>query len=431
MKTSTFNQVTATAQAVHRAVMEGGDRFKVVLNAIRTLGKDTQRKNRQNIAVALFTASTHRDPDAVMEKAMGAACKAADEVFHASLLLATMSALPELRVEPVSPLVLPVGEAKTFTPIHNSRELLHVLSSDPELQESLMKQGASRLKAKGLVKAAQFAAANREVVRNFADNLMFLGQFAKDKHAVRINRVKYNMYALASFEAVKDAAAGLEVPGGSLAKGLAALAQYAVDEAVSHAAMAEDALPTAIRFWIAEGGSALREVGKESGYANAPDTLIRAPFYGTTNLGQNPDAEEVTSTIQANWEECRRIGVEFMAYAKELDAMLGAHAVYRLRAGGEGTLADVIFQAEARREAARAKREAARADRIRAKARDRADLMLAALDGLNAAQKAQVKKMAEAMNKARLQEDMDRLEKQKVDQALADAVTRKALGVSV
>lgn len=430
MKTNTFNQVTATATAIHRAVRDGGDRFKAVLNAIRGLGKDAQRKNRQDIAVALFTASTHRDPDALMNRAMDAAIKAADEVFHASLLLATMSALPELRVEPVSPLVLPVGEAGTFTPIHNAQELLHVLSSDPELQESLMRQGASRLKAKGLTKAAQFAASNREVICNFADNLLFLGKFAKDEHSVRINGGKYNMYALAAFEAVKDAAAGMEVSGSALAKGLAALAQYAVDEAVSHAAMAEDALPTATRFWIAEGGSALREVGKEGGYANAPDTLIRAPFYGATNLGQNPDAEDVTSTIQANWEECGRIGQEFMVYAKGLDSLLGEHAVYRLRTGEEGSLTDVIFQAEARREAARAKREASRADRIHAKARDRADLLLAALDGLNAAQKAQVKKMAEAMNKARLQEDLDRLEKQKVDQALADAVTRKALGVS-
>ena len=157
MKTSTFNQVTATASAIHRAVRDGGDRFKVVLNAIRGLGKDAQRKNRQDIAVALFTASTHRDPDALMNRAMDAAIKAADEVFHASLLLATMSALPELRVEPVSPLVLPVGEAKTFTPIHNAQELLHVLSSDPELQESLMRQGASRLKAKGLTSKVKMA----------------------------------------------------------------------------------------------------------------------------------------------------------------------------------------------------------------------------------------------------------------------------------
>jgi hypothetical protein len=397
MKTNDFNIVVSTAQSINLAVLAGDDRWGFTLKAIRGFGKDAQRANRGNIALALFQASTSVNADAIMTKAWARAETAADAAYNNSFLLAAMNALPNMRVEPVSTLVVPVGEAKTFTAVHSLGDLLTLLDTDNELLEALLKQGANRNKAKGLGAAAEFAASNREVMKHFADNLAFLGKFAKAEHSVTINARKFNQYALAQFEAVKDAASGLEVNGSQLAQGLCAIAQFAADQAVDHAGLAEDTGPDAIRFWVAEGGFFDSQVGAEGGYANAPDTMIRMPFYETRNIGQNPSQKEMLEAVSDAFTETERVGEEFMTFAKHLDALIGEHATYRLRDRTQGELTEVIDMAKARLEDRRATQKAKMEAQAMASMRDKMEALDAAMDGLNAAQKAQVKKMAQGV----------------------------------
>lgn len=397
MKAIAFNQVMSSAAAINRSVAQGDDRWGHTLKAVRNMGRDAQRTNRADMALALYHASTAKDPDALMGKAFNAACNRAEEAFKASYLLAAINALPNMRVEPISPLVLPVGEAATFTPVHTVGELLGLLDTDEALLTSLLRQGANRAKAKGLASVAQWVAEHKEIMGRFSDNLAFLGKFARDEHSVKIGSVRYNAYALAQFESVKDAAMGIEVKGADLAQGLSAIAQFAADAAVDHRGLAEDADDTAIRFWVAEGGFHKRTDGSEGGYANAPDTLIRMPFYEVENLGQNPEEDEVVDAVKDAWLATQQVGVTFAAFARTLDTMLGDHATYRLRDGSIGDINDVFAAADDRLAARRTAQQAKMDARAMAALRDKAEALEAALDGLNAAQKAQARKMAAAI----------------------------------